>query len=167
MKLNFLFLFFLLTCQALPIGAVEAGKTAPTLVGKYLESDPAAYYSLSMEPGKWRVFNFFSTVCEPCRAEIPEYAALSREYPDVSFFLVNAYDEKPEQIRRFLDGLKDRIKNVLLSSPNVRDRFTREGDPGLILPATFVIGPGNVIKLAEYGYNKELILKIKEALGKE
>jgi len=89
--------------------------------------------------------NFFASWCAPCRAEHAELMALARR-PGVTLEGV-AYKDKPEDARRFLDGL---------GNPYRRIGVDRSGataiDFGVYgVPETYVVDGGGHIRYRQVG----------------
>ena len=167
-KFQIVILHLLIFLIALPSTylALEPNQPAPTFIGKFMngsgtESD---YYSLSLNPDKIRVLNLFWTECIPCRKEIPEIATLEKKFPAVEFILANVFQEDEAVVKNFLKGLSAHPSKVVISSPVIRRRFKRAEDSDLLMPTTIIIGAGNRIIKAFYGYDKKLIENISTIL---
>jgi thiol-disulfide isomerase/thioredoxin len=60
--------------------------------------DERGYRALIAEHGnKVLLVSFWATWCEPCRAEMPELAAMEREFPAKDFRLATVSIDEPEQ----------------------------------------------------------------------
>jgi thiol-disulfide isomerase/thioredoxin len=92
--------------------------------------------------GTWKVINYWSTSCAPCRVEIPELNSLSKELAsaNVRVLGVNFDDESAEATRRSARRLKIEFPNLTmaeveafgLTAPNV-------------LPTTYILSPEDVV----------------------
>lgn len=80
-----------------------AGQRVPPLALDDLEGRSIRLADLR---GKVVVANFWATWCEPCRAEMPSLAALSRQHPaDALVVLAVNYQESEPRIRRFMEAV--------------------------------------------------------------
>jgi cytochrome c biogenesis protein CcmG/thiol:disulfide interchange protein DsbE len=89
--------------------------------------------------------NFFASWCAPCREEHAQLMALARR-PDVILEGV-AYKDKPEDARRFLDGLGNPYRRIGV------DRIgTTAIDFGVYgVPETYVVDGGGHIRYRQVG----------------
>ncbi|HVF49767.1 MAG TPA: cytochrome c biogenesis protein CcdA [Pyrinomonadaceae bacterium] len=107
-------------------------ETAPDVQLTTLEGQP---YDLKSLRGRIVLLNFWATWCGPCRAEIPDFNAMQREYDARGFSVVgvSTYDT-PEQIKDFQQTLKQEY-TVLTGGEDASAKFAT--GPGL--PVTFFI----------------------------
>jgi|GEM_PF-3572583 len=111
------------------------------------------------------VLSFFAAWCVPCRAELPEFQALSRqreyEGQDVLWRLVNVSDE-PDSIRAFLKRLSVRMPVLLDRYNRVAPRYC--GDP-VRLPTVAVIDREGVLRHLHHGYDAECMRHVAAAVS--
>ncbi|HEY1015956.1 MAG TPA: TlpA disulfide reductase family protein [Herpetosiphonaceae bacterium] len=121
------------------IGPVGVGEEIPEL---RFELDGKTH-RLSEYRGKSLLINFWATWCEPCRREMPDLEAISRERADVAVIGVNLR-ESSEQVGAFAAELN-------LTFPTMLDRtgdVTRYFGVGVGLPTTyFVDGAGQIRRI--------------------
>lgn len=97
--------------------------------------------SASQEP--WKIINYWSRTCAPCRVEIPELNFLSKELAASNVIVLGVnFDEDPRektmQIAEFM-GIKfptltmAKVEALHLSAPSV-------------LPTTYILSPENEVK---------------------
>ena len=111
------------------------------------------------------VLSFFATWCIPCRAEAPELEVLSKELPDIQFYLVSVKD-KPELILSWLNDLDIELPVLVDKYGRTAKKFNviGESDTGkevASLPSLFVINKAGNIIYQHTGYKPgdEKILK--------
>ena len=75
-----------------------------------LDGEPAPITTAVWQPV---VLNLWATWCPPCRNEMPTLARAARDYPQVSFVLVNQ-GEDAAAVRAYLDGAQLQFDHVLL-----------------------------------------------------
>jgi len=62
---------------------------APALVVPTLSGEP---FDLAAQRGRVTVVNVWATWCGPCRVELPMFASVARDHPDVSFVAIATDD---------------------------------------------------------------------------
>jgi cytochrome c biogenesis protein CcmG/thiol:disulfide interchange protein DsbE len=95
--------------------------------------------------GKVTLINFFASWCGPCRAEHAQLTALARR-PGV-ILLGIAYKDKPEDSRRFLDGLGNPFRRIGVD----RDGATAIDFGVYGVPETYVVDKGGHIRFRQVG----------------
>lgn len=109
------------------------GKPVPALS---LTDMKGRAWNLASLKGKVVVLNFWATWCEPCRAEMPALAELSRKHsPEQLVVLAVNYQENEARIRRYVESLQATFP-VLLD----RDGAAAQGWTRRIFPTSIVIG---------------------------
>ena len=159
-----------------PKGAEKVESLTEALGGKRQEpvspllAKPAPDVSLKLlDEGEFRLtdhhnkdlvmLDFWATWCGPCVMELPLLAQVASAYKDkgVVFCAVNL-QEKPDQIRKFLEEKKLAIPVALDSEGKAGSAYRAEAIPTLVL-----IDKNGVLQSVHVGYNPS----IKEVLGKE
>jgi len=153
----------LLVFSLLPSAAVagsgtgpEIGKPSPNLIGRTLDDQP---YRLKSDKGRPKVINFFWVSCKPCRQEMPELAALEKQYPGVKFIAVHTQDEKPEVVERFIKSLSGAPSTIVLTSGGTQETFNYLG-----LPHTIVLDSDNVVLMSLSGFTQDNMRQLNNAL---
>ncbi len=107
-------------------------EAAPDVEMKTLDGQT---FRLSSLRGRVVLVNFWATWCLPCRAEIPDFNAMQREYEARGFAVVGVTShDTPDAVREFQQDLKQEY-TVLVSGDDAPEQF--KTGPGW--PATFII----------------------------
>jgi thiol-disulfide isomerase/thioredoxin len=121
---------------------------------------------LSSFQGKVVVLNFFATWCPPCKAELPGFLKVTREYngKDVEFVFVDIQEDK-KTIESFLKEQNfTEISPLLDITGQVSGLYAVRG-----IPATFIIDKEGNLVTSHEGYMDESGLKtaIEEGLAQK
>ncbi|MFK7828361.1 MAG: TlpA family protein disulfide reductase [Congregibacter sp.] len=117
----------------------------------------------SAENGKWRLVNYWSVWCAPCRKEIPMLNALSEELAanDVQLVGVN-FDDDPRDVTLEI------AKSLGISFPTLsREAVYQSGLPApSVMPTTYVVSPTNKVAGTLIGLqSREQIVEKLSRLG--
>lgn len=112
------------------------GKPAPAISGAGLYG---GHYSLSQFRSKWVLVNFMATWCGPCRQEMPQLLAFSRQQAKQAVVLTVAYDPtNVAELRTFLS--QEGAHWPAVDDPGASVAYGVQG-----LPSSFLIAPGGAV----------------------
>ena len=117
------------------------------------------------EEGKWRIVNYWSEWCAPCRIEIPMFNSLSEELADKNISIVGVnFDEDPREITlQIAEELG--VSFPTLTMAEVEELAMRPPD---VMPTTYILTPENKVATKLIGMQKkEDILEELVKLGIE
>ena len=117
------------------------------------------------EEGNWRIVNYWSEWCAPCRIEIPMFNSLSEELADKNISIVGVnFDEDPREITlEIAEELG--VSFPTLTMAQVEELALRPPD---VMPTTYILTPENEVVIKLIGMQKkEDILKELVKLGIE
>jgi peroxiredoxin len=102
--------------------------------------------------GKWVLYTFGASWCEPCKKELPAWdKAAPRLGGKVLFVAVNINNDANEGAQ-FIDTLK--LQHVFpVFMPDENSPAIKAYDPEK-MPSTFVIDPTGTVRFVQYGYHK-------------
>jgi thiol-disulfide isomerase/thioredoxin len=97
--------------------------------------------------GSTVILNFWATLCEPCREELPLLNRIAREYPDTLAVIAVETGEPEADVRSFAEALDLNSIRVLLDpSYQVRDLYLVRG-----LPTSFFVDSAGFIRRIKIG----------------
>ena len=150
--------FFVASAYALDNGSKVPNFTLTDLSGKNV--------SLSDYKGKVVVLNFLASWCPPCKAEMPEFNEMDREFKksgDTVLLAINMTDgrrETKKKVETFISEQKYKMRVLLDSEGKASNLFDIR-----YLPTTYVIdAEGTVTGQLVGGTTKNAVMKlVKEA----
>ncbi len=102
--------------------------------------------------GKWVLFTFGASWCEPCHKELPAWDKVAPKFAGKVLFVAVNINNKEEEGKAFIESLK--LKHIFpVFLPDENSPALKAYDPDH-MPSTFVIDPKGVVRLIEYGYEK-------------
>jgi len=123
---------------------------------KYVELDAKTTkgkaFRLKDMAGKWVLFTFGASWCEPCKKELPAWDKVAPKLGGKVLFVAVNINNKQEEGAAFIDGLK--LKHIFpVFLPDEASPAMKAYDPDK-MPSTFVIDPEGTVRFVEYGYRK-------------
>jgi thiol-disulfide isomerase/thioredoxin len=105
-----------------------------------------------IDEGKWRIVNYWSEWCAPCRVEIPMLNELSMRLVNSNVMILGVnFDEDPRDLT--LEIAEDMgIEFTVLSQQEVDLLGLRPPD---VLPTTYLLSPSNEVKAKLIGMQSE------------
>ena len=101
--------------------------------------------------GKWVLFTFGASWCEPCRKELPAWDKIAPKLAGKVLFVAVNINNDMEEGKQFIESLKlRRIFPVYL--PDEDSPALKAYDPAR-MPSTFLIDPEGIVRLVQYGYH--------------
>lgn len=98
--------------------------------------------SLSDYHGKVIILDFWATWCPPCRAEIPGFVNLQKEFKDQGFTVIGVALDKPDKVAKFYKDFKMNYP-VVIGNREIAAAYG--GITGI--PTTFVLDrQGRIVK---------------------
>jgi peroxiredoxin len=142
--------FALCVAAAAPAHAeVKKGDKAIELEAK---SANGKNFRLKDMAGKWVLFTFGASWCQPCHKELPAWDRVAPKFKGKVLFVAVNIDNKTEDGKTFVESLK--LKHVFpVFMPDENSAAMKAYDPDK-MPSTFVIDPQGVVQVVKYGYDK-------------
>ena len=140
-----LFLYMSVFTTSETSAAFSKGGPAPDFTAKTIDGREI---TLSKLKGKVVVINFWATWCPPCRAEMPLFNRIYKEYMDKGFEIIAvSTDSSQRQVKKFIKEFGLQFP-IVMDNQNLASKYNVSG-----LPTSFLIDrDGNIIKvrLGEY-----------------
>ncbi|MGO8846920.1 MAG: TlpA family protein disulfide reductase [Methylocella sp.] len=109
----------------------------------------------ALELGQVYVFEFWSTWCGPCRANVPHLSDLQDKYPQAIFIGVAVTEPNTETVAAFVTEMGDQIRYRIAIEETLSGRSGREGGSMTKhwleasyrrgIPAAFIVNPAGLI----------------------
>ena len=151
----------------------ENGNLAPTFYLTDLQGQDffaSKVYGPKAKQPSVVVLSFFATWCIPCRGEVPQLEILSKQFPEIQFYLVSVKDQ-PDKILRWLNELDVELPVLVDKYGRTAKKFnvigeSETGKEVASLPSLFVINKAGKIIYQHTGYKTGDELKLKQILEK-
>ncbi len=110
------------------------------------------HFRLKDMAGKWVLYTFGASWCEPCHKELPAWDKLAPKFAGKILFVTVNINNKEAEGKEFVDSLK--LKHLFpVFLPDENSPALKAYDPDR-MPSTFVVDPKGIIRLVQYGYSK-------------
>jgi peroxiredoxin len=153
--------FFIFTNTAISGGNLRqdgsmVGKKAPDFSLKGLDGKTVKLSSLK---GKVVILDFWATWCPPCRAEIPDFIELQKQYGKKGLVIIGIALDKKDAVEKFVKSNKINYK-VVIGDNEISGTY---GGVEAI-PTTFVIAKNQIIMKQYVGQTQKSVFEkdIKE-----
>jgi thiol-disulfide isomerase/thioredoxin len=102
--------------------------------------------------GKWVLFSFNASWCQPCKKELPALDKIAPKLAGKVLFIGVNIDNDVNDGHAFITSLK--LRHVFpVFMPDENSPAMKSYDPDK-MPSMFLMDPKGTIQLVEYGYNK-------------
>jgi len=144
--ISFMIVLMLAACSQ--SSAVEIGQSAPDFSLTGVDGQKT---SLSDFKGKAVILNFFANWCPPCKAEIPDFVELQKQYGDKGFTFVGVSLVGLQESKEFVGQMKINYP-VLVDDGKAGALY----GPVRAIPTTFVINKDmKIVKMYVGARSKE------------
>lgn len=110
------------------------------------------HFRLKDMAGKWVLYTFGASWCEPCHKELPAWDKVAPKFAGKVLFVTVNINNKQAEGKEFIDSLK--LKHLFpVFLPDEASPALKAYDPDR-MPSTFVIDPKGIVRLVQYGYTK-------------
>lgn len=142
----------------------DAANVVGTEVDLKLKDLSGSEQSLSLFKGRIVILNFWATYCIPCKAEMPDLAAIQNEYAALGVQVIGASADEAEDRAKVLQFIKETKINFPVWMGATTADMIRFGLGGA-LPGTVVVGKdGRVAKVISGVVNQSDLKKQLEAM---
>ena len=101
--------------------------------------------------GKWVLFTFGASWCEPCHKELPAWDKVAPKLTGKVLFVAVNINNNADEGKQFVQSLK--LKHIFpVFLPDEDSPAIKAYDPEK-MPSTFVIDPTGTVRYVEYGYH--------------
>jgi thiol-disulfide isomerase/thioredoxin len=115
-------------------------------------TDKGKPFRLKAMAGKWVLYTFGASWCQPCHKELPAYDKIAPRLAGKVLFVAVNINEKLADGKVFIDSLK--LKHLFpVYMPASDSPAMKAYDPDH-LPSTFVVDPQGILRVVRYGYDK-------------
>lgn len=168
LRVSLFFIVFALTCGALscssptPPALIEVDIVAPDFT---LPTMRGTEITLSELQGTPVVLNFWAISCPACRAELPYFDVVAKEYADKVTIVAVNIGESVSQVKGFFGDSKVSFTVALDKNAQMTSSYATG-----YVPTTFFIDSQGVIryiKVGPFANEKELQISIDNLLNKE
>ena len=109
------------------------------------------HFRLKDMAGKWVLFTFGASWCQPCHKELPAWDRIAPKFAGKLLFVSVNINNKLEDGKQFMSSLK--LKHIFpVFLPDENSPAIKAYDPEK-MPSTFVIDPEGTVRVVEYGYH--------------
>ena len=140
------------------------GRVANDAVRVIILAANGKHFRLKDMAGKWVLFTFGASWCQPCHKELPAWDKIAPKFAGKLLFVAVNINAKQDEGKQFLDSLK--LKHFFpVFLPDENSPALKAYDPDK-MPSTFVIDPkGNIVARHEGFTDKsEFEAEIKKLL---
>ena len=110
------------------------------------------HFRLKDMAGKWVLYTFGASWCEPCHKELPAWDKIAPKLGGKVLFVAVNINTDEKEGRTFVDSLK--LKHVFPVFLSDEDSPAMKAYDPAKMPSTFVIDPEGVVQIVQYGYHK-------------
>lgn len=162
-KSNLAIIFLLIVALAAAYGYRRYSQRPPTFTkgmqGKAipefnLPASKGGQVNIKAYKGKLILLNFWASWCPPCRAEMPGFITLQKEYKDKPFQIIGAALEDKRAADQFADQIGVNYPYAY-GLEAVQDRAEAYGNPDGGLPYSVLISKDQKIISVYFGYLSE------------
>ncbi len=140
--------------------AVDEGDRAPDFQARSVAGD--AEVALHSMRGKVVLVDFWASWCAPCKAAMPEFEKISKEFPAAQFAVIGVnVDTKIEDARRALEKRPVSYLNASDPTGKLPKRFGLE-----TMPTTYLIDQTGVVRVVHKGFRNGDMDKLREQVKK-
>jgi cytochrome c biogenesis protein CcmG/thiol:disulfide interchange protein DsbE len=145
------------TSAIVVLGLLAGTAHADVKVGdKFVELDAKTAkgknFRLKDMAGKWVVFTFGASWCQPCHKELPAWDKIAPKFAGKALFVAVNINDKQQEGQDFLTSLN--LKHMFpVFMPQETSEALKSYDPEH-MPSTFVIDPSGVVQEIHLGFDK-------------